>query len=103
MRVQTLALMLAASLAGAAPALAAETPAAPAAAARYSSATTDIGTLLDTPATRAVIDKVLPGLSTNAQIDMARGMTLRAIQQFAPDKLTDERLAAVDAELAKLK
>ena len=76
------------------------TPAAPAPA--YSTATTDLGTLLDNPATRAVLDKTLPGVSTNPQVDMARGMTLKQIQQFAPDKLTDAMLANVDAELAKI-
>ena len=102
----TLCAALAASL-FAAPVLAADTAtaaAAPAAAAQpaFSVAATPVGTLLDTPATRAVLDKVLPGFTTNPQIELARGMTLKAVQQFAPDKLTDARLAAVDAELAKL-
>jgi hypothetical protein len=72
------------------------------AAASYSTADTDIGTLLDDPASKAVLDKVLPGFSTNPQIDMARSMTMKSIQAYAADQLTDEKLAAVDAELAKL-
>lgn len=85
-----------------APAIAADAAAAPAANPLYSTTDTDIGTLLDNPATKAVLDKILPGFSTNEQVAMARGMTLRAIQQFAADQITDERLTAIDAELAKL-
>jgi hypothetical protein len=88
------------------PALAAEpVPAAPAAApaVKYSTATSDIGTLVDNPATKAVLDKNLPGFADNPQISMVRSMTMRQIQQFAPDALTDEKLAKVDAELAALK
>lgn len=87
------------------PALAADAPtAAPADApkAAFSVADTDIGTLLDNPATKAVIDKFLPGMSTNPQIDMARAMTLKQVQGFAPDKIKDEDLVKVDAELAKI-
>lgn len=29
-------------------------------------------------------------------------MTLKSIQQFSPDRFTDEVLAAIDADLAKL-
>jgi para-nitrobenzyl esterase len=88
------------------PALAADpapaaAPAAPAA--KYSTAATDIGTLIDNPATKAVLDRNLPGFSDNPQLAMARAMTMRQIQQFAPDALTDEKLAKVDAELAELK
>ena len=68
----------------------------------YTTADTDIGTLLDDPAARAVVDKHVPGFSSGDQIDMARGMTLRAIQQFAADTLTDKVLAEIDADLAKL-
>jgi hypothetical protein len=70
--------------------------------ANYSTSDTDIGTLLDDPAARAVVDKHIPGFSSGDQIDMARGMTLRAIQQFAADTLTDKVLAEIDADLAKL-
>lgn len=75
----------------------------PAPAARhYTTADTDIGTFLDDPAAKAVVDKYLPGFSSNDQIEMARGMTLAAIQQFSPDVITDAKLVAIDAELAKL-
>lgn len=68
----------------------------------YSINTTMIGALLDNPVTKAVLDQDLPGLSTHESIDMARAMTLKQVQQFAPDKITDERLAKVEADFAKL-
>lgn len=73
-----------------------------AAASAYNVETTDIGTLLDDAAAKAVVDKHLPGFSDNAQIDMARGMTLKAVQQYAPDMVTDKALAAIQLDLAKL-
>lgn len=77
--------------------------AAPAAKPKYTTAETDIGTLLDDPAAKAIIDKYIPGMTTNEQIEMARSMTLKAVQTYAPDDVTDERLAKIDAELATLK
>jgi para-nitrobenzyl esterase len=75
---------------------------APAPAAKYSVETTDLGTLMDDPAAKAVLEKHLPGLVGNAQIQMARGMTLKALQQYAGDMLTDGRLADVQYDLDKL-
>ena len=68
----------------------------------YSVESTDIGTLLDNPATKAILDKYLPGFSSNPQIDMARSMTLKSVQQYSPDTMTDDTLAKVQADLAKL-
>jgi hypothetical protein len=99
------ALLAIALISASAPAFAADpTPAAaPAAAApAYSTAETDIGTLIDNPATKAVLEKYMPGMSSNPQIDMARSMTLKQVQGFAPDQFTDETLAKIDADLAKI-
>jgi para-nitrobenzyl esterase len=74
----------------------------PAAGAPYSTATTTIGTLLDDPAAKAILFKYIPELATSQQIDQARGMTLKETQQFAPDKVSDQTLANIDAELARL-
>lgn len=76
--------------------------AAPAAAAHYTTADTDIGTLLDDPAAKAVLVKHIPEIANNEQMEMARSFTLRAIQQYAADTLPDSKLAAIDADLAKL-
>lgn len=81
-------------------ALAADAP--QAAQAALSTGTTDIGTLLDNPAAKAVLDKHLPGFADNPQISMARSMTLKQIQAFAGDAITDQKLALIDADLAKL-
>jgi hypothetical protein len=70
--------------------------------AHYSTTETDIGTLLDDPAARAIIDKYVPGFSSKDQIDLARPMTLKAIQQFDPNTYTDKVLAEIDADFAKL-
>lgn len=68
----------------------------------FTTADSDIGTLLDNPDTKAVLDKHVPGLAGNSQISLARAMTLRQIQSFASDMLTDDVLASIDADLAKV-
>lgn len=68
----------------------------------YNVEATDIGTLLDDPAAKAIVDKHLPGFTANDQISMARGMTLKAVQQYAPDMVTDKALAAIQTDLGKL-
>ena len=78
------------------------TPPAAAAKAPYNTNDTDIGTLLDDPAARAIVDKHIPGFSAGEQVDMARGMTLKGIQQFSGDKITDQVLADIDSDFAKL-
>lgn len=70
--------------------------------AAYSSSTTEIGTLLDDPAAKAVLAKHIPEMTTSDQVDMARAMTLKDIQQYSPDAITDKVLAEIDADLAKL-
>lgn len=71
-------------------------------AAHYTAEATTIGSLLDDPAARAVLDKHIPGMTTNPQIDMARAMTLKMVQQYSPSTITDKVLADVDADFAKL-
>lgn|GEM_PF-4885082 len=73
-----------------------------AAAASFSTAATRIGDLLDNAATKAVLDKHFPGMTEDKQITMASGMTLRAMQAFAPAQFTDEALDVLDAEFAAL-
>jgi hypothetical protein len=97
------ALIIAATLAATfiAPVMA-QTPPASASHAAYSTADTDIGTLLDDPTLKAIVDQHIPGLLSGDQISMARSMTLKAIQQYAPDKVTDDALAAIDVDFSKL-
>lgn len=81
---------------------AAEPAAASAPAASFSTSTSSIGTLLDNTATKAILAKYLPDLVSNPQIEMARGMTLKQIQSYSADTVTDEVLAKIDVDLAKL-
>lgn len=68
----------------------------------YTTAETTIGTLLDDPAAKAILAKFIPQLVEGGQSDQARPLTLKAVQQYAPDVFTDKLLADIDAELAKL-
>jgi len=97
MRAILVAAALAATALTAAPAAAADAPK-PA----YSTSETSIGELIDNPQTKAIFDKYLPGVSSNEQFDMAKAMTLKQVQAYAPDQFTDETLAKMDAELAKV-
>jgi Cytochrome P450 len=69
----------------------------------YSTAGTKLGTLLADPAAKAVLDKYFPGVSADPRIGMAKSMTLRAVQKFAPDLFKEAALDAADAELAQLR
>lgn len=77
-------------------------PATQQAAAKLSTADTDIGTLLDNPAAKAILVKHAPEIAGNAQIAMARSMTLKSIQPYAGDVLSDAILAKIDADLQAL-
>ena len=68
----------------------------------YTTADTPLGTLLDDPAAKEVLAKHLPALVSGGQAEQARPLTLKAIQQYAPDAFTDKLLADIDADLAKL-
>lgn len=74
-----------------------------AAAPGFSVETSTIGDLLDNAEAKAVLAKHLPGFADNPQIEMARSLTLKQIQGFAPDQITDETLAKVDADLKAIK
>jgi len=72
------------------------------AAGHYNSLITPIGVILDDPAAKEVLTRHLPDLVKQPQIDAARGMTLNAIKGYLPQLLTDAKLEALDADLAKL-
>lgn len=76
---------------------------APAAAPAKLSSETDLGTLLDNPAAKAVLEKHIPTIVSNPQMEMARALSLKQIQGYAGDALSDETLAKIDADLAKIK
>jgi para-nitrobenzyl esterase len=86
----------------AAPAAYAADPAPAAAPAHYTTAATPIGTLLDDPAAKEILVKYIPQLANSPQIAQARGLTLKAIQAYAGDMLSDETLGKIDWDLSKL-
>jgi hypothetical protein len=99
-------LLLAGVMAGCLPALIAPARAADAAAApapRYTVDTTLVGTLLDDPAVNALLKKMIPSVYGNEMFhSMGRDQTLKAIQQYEPEALSDENLAKIQAELDKI-
>lgn len=103
--IATLALSAAMTMAAAAqtPASAPAKPVAQAAAPaapHYTTEDSTVGDLLDNPATKAILAKHVPAIVQNDQIQQARGMTLKALQQYADDSLNDQVLAAIDKDLA---
>ncbi len=68
----------------------------------YTTSDTDLGTLLDNPATKAVLMKYIPTMISNPQIDMARSMTLKQLQSYAADQLPDATLAKIDVDFANI-
>ncbi len=77
-------------------------PAATATTARLS-LDTSIETIVADAAGKQVLDTDLPTLTTNERYDMFKSMSLTQLAGMAPDKLTPERLAKVDADLAAIK
>jgi hypothetical protein len=63
-----------------------------------------LGTLLDDPQAKAVVEQYLPGISTNPLVQMAKGMSLRMIlsmPQAAQLGLTEEKAETILAEVNK--
>jgi para-nitrobenzyl esterase len=69
---------------------------------RYNSLITPLGVLLDDPAARAILQRRIPDVVNNDQVNMARGQTLAALQMYLPQQLSDAVLAGIDGELAAL-
>ena len=68
----------------------------------YNSLITPIGTLLDDPAAKAVLERHIPDVIHSDKINMARGVTLEALRSYMPQVLTDKTLQEIDGELAAL-
>lgn len=65
---------------------------------------TKFGTLLENPQAKAIVDKYLPGVSTNPMVAMVKGMTLKSILAMPQAKqlgLTKEKVEKVLAEINK--
>jgi hypothetical protein len=71
--------------------------------AHYSVSETLVGTLLDDPAAVEILKRLIPTVYANDQFQSAgRTLTLKAIQQYEPEALSDENLAKIQAEFDKL-
>jgi hypothetical protein len=79
---------------------AATTAAAPAAAASVDA--TPIEALVSDPASKAVLDKHLPGVAEHPSYDMFKSMTLKDVAPMSGGVVTEETLAAIQADLAKI-
>jgi len=105
MRKSLHALVVTLLVAGSLPALVAPAFAAEAAAtaAHYSVETTLVGKLLDDPAANALLKQLIPTVYANDMFKSAgRDLTLRAIQQYEPEALSEANLAKIQAELNKI-
>ena len=71
--------------------------------AHYSAKDTQVGKLLDDPAAAAILKRLIPTVYANDMFQTAgRELTLKAIQQYEPDALSDENLARIQAEFDKI-
>jgi len=71
--------------------------------AHYSATETLVGKLLDDPAAAAILQKLIPTVYANEMFKSAgRDLTLKAIQQYEPEALSDANLAKIQAEFDKI-
>lgn len=84
------------------PAVAAQ-EAASARTAHYSVTETLVGKLLDDPAAAEILRRLIPTVYANEMFQSAgRDLTLKAIQQYEPEALSDANLAKIQAEFDKI-
>lgn len=63
-----------------------------------------LGTLLDDPQSKLIVEKYVPGISTNPMVGMVKGMTLNnllAMPQAAQFGITKEKVQQVLDEINK--
>lgn len=66
---------------------------------------TQLGALLDHPQAKPIIEKYLPGISTNPMVGLVKGMTLNALlatSQAAQFGITKEKVESVLVEINKV-
>ncbi|WP_374388989.1 hypothetical protein [Brevundimonas sp.] len=61
-----------------------------------------IEALVNDPVTKAVLDKHLPGLAEHNAYGQFKRMTLRQVAPFSGGNITDDIIAAIDADLKAL-
>ena len=68
----------------------------------YSTQTTTVGDLFANPATKAIVEKQFPGISSDLRMALAKGKTFRELNATNPKSIPADKLNIIDAELAKL-
>ncbi|WP_395943929.1 hypothetical protein [Brevundimonas sp.] len=58
-----------------------------------------IEALMADPATKAVLEKHLPGIDKHPAYGQFKGMTLRQVAPFSQGNITAEKIAAIDTDL----
>jgi hypothetical protein len=71
--------------------------------AKFSVETSTIEELDSNPATKAIVDKYLPGHEDHPMYGQFKGLTLRALSAYAEAGLTEDKLKAIQAELDAVK
>jgi len=61
-----------------------------------------LGEVLDDERGKTVLEKHLPGVSSDPRTAMGRDMTLKQIASFMPTEITTALLQAVDEDLKKI-
>jgi len=103
MRKTLTALALASLAAFSLPMLSAPAAAQAAQPAHYSVETTLVGKLIDDPAAAAILQRLIPTVWANELFQTSgRELTLKAIQQYEPEVLSDANLAKIQAEFDKI-
>ena len=75
---------------------------APAPAAKFS-LDTPVATLMADPEAKAVVEAGVPGIASHESYEMFKSMTLNQLAPMAPDKLSAETLAKIQAGLAAIR
>ena len=63
---------------------------------------TKLKVIMKDPKAVEAIDSVFPGFSSNKQLKLVSGMTIREIQQLPSGSLTEEQLEEIEKALAEL-
>ncbi|MBO1739497.1 alpha-L-rhamnosidase [Leifsonia sp. TF02-11] len=63
---------------------------------------TTLGELLDDPASREVVDRVVPGVADSPMICMARAVPLNAVLEMAAGSIASEEIRELRAQLSRL-
>jgi hypothetical protein len=69
------------------------------AAAKLSAENSPIADIAATEKGKAALDKNLPGLTTHEAYDQFKGMSLKQVQPLSQGAITDDQIAAVQADL----